>query len=352
MLQRLRSDFTTYGLPLLLAIVLVVLAVFMPIPFVRSAPGSTYDALGKVDGSAVVNVEAKNSYQTYDTSGELRILTVSQWGGPYGKLEWLDALRSLWDRSIVITPTEFLFAPNIDPNQVAQESQIQFQSAESAAIAAAMAYLGYPVSTDLLVATVMTDKPVSKALMLGDQVIQINGESTQAFDDVVRILEQVSPGDDVNVTVKRGKETLIQTFSTFADTETQKARMGVNILSIYRGPMPITFGLGGVGGPSAGLAFALSIVDQLTPGDLLAERDVSVTGEIGIDGSVGPIGGVKQKVSAAARAGSTILLLPRDNCRDLPDQLPEGLQVVPVSSLTEALAALASETPEKLPVCQ
>ena len=106
--------------------------------------------------------------------------------------------------------------------------------------------------------------------------------------------------------------------------------------STYRAPFELDITLDGVGGPSAGLIFSLGIVDKLTPGALIDGRVVAGTGTIDPEGNVGPIGGIQQKLVGAKRAGATLFIAPQDNCDDVEGNVPDGLTVVPVSTLGEA----------------
>jgi len=102
----------------------------------------------------------------------------------------------------------------------------------------------------------------------------------------------------------------------------------------------ITFSLQETGGPSAGLGFALTLIDRVVAPTLIGHRTVAATGTINALGVVGPIGGIDQKLGGAAKAGATLFLLPRENCADIT-RIPHGLQLAPVSSLGEAVHVLS-----------
>ena len=113
-------------------------------------------------------------------------------------------------------------------------------------------------------------------------------------------------------------------------------------------PEDIDIGLAKTGGPSAGLAFALGIVELLTPENMLAGRSVAVTGTIDKAGNVGGIGGIAEKILAADKAGATFFIVPLSNCSDLAPgiaRIPAGMKIAAVANLTEAVAALNSEDP-------
>jgi PDZ domain-containing protein len=105
-------------------------------------------------------------------------------------------------------------------------------------------------------------------------------------------------------------------------------------------PFGVRISSGEIGGPSAGLAWALGLYDLMTPGDLTGGRTIAVTGEVGLDGTVSPIGAADEKVVAAADAGASVLILPRDNLAEARSVGDRGVELVPVDSFDDALAYL------------
>lgn len=351
MLDRLREDLRLHaGSYFLLALLFFGVGI-TPLPYVRSAPGSTYNALGKESGTELVSITKTAKYPLDKTSGEIRILTVSQWGGPYGTLSWFDAVRSLWDHAIYIIPTRFLFAENTDPNAVADESQIQFASAESSAIGAALHYLKLPVTEFTSIVYIDKASPNAEVLKVGDQLVSADGREIVSSDDFSEVMKGKKAGDKVSLEVLREGKKKSLTLSTYVREGETKVRIGVILLADYLPPMPIKFGLEGVGGPSAGLAFALTLVDKLDGQDLARSRVIGVTGEISSDGTVGAIGGIPQKLAAAARDGASLMLIPRANCPVSPELIPPEITLIPVETLAEAVDALKSRSASDYPSC-
>jgi len=112
------------------------------------------------------------------------------------------------------------------------------------------------------------------------------------------------------------------------------------VLESYRFPFQVKISVGDIGGPSAGLMFALGIIDKLTPGNLTGGRFIAGTGEIAANGAVSPIGGIQQKMAGARAAGATIFLTPAANCPDTAGAVPQGLRLVKVSTLAGAMRDL------------
>ena len=102
----------------------------------------------------------------------------------------------------------------------------------------------------------------------------------------------------------------------------------------------MTFSVGDIGGPSAGMMFALGIIDKLTPMNLTGGKFIAGTGEIEASGKVDPIGGIQQKMVGARDAGATVFLTPATNCSDTKGAVPAGLRLVKVSTLSQAVTYL------------
>lgn len=349
--QRLREDLSSHGGAYFLTIVLLVGVGFVPLPYVRSAPGSTYDALGSIDGKQLVNVAESNAYPTFASDGEIQILTVSQWGGPYGTLTWPDALRSLLDSSIYIIPSGFLFDENTDGDEVTDEGQVQFASAQSEAIGAAFGYLGIPVETATSIVFINKESPNRDVLKVGDEIVEADGVSISNADDFGKVVAAKKPGSKITVVLLRDSKRKTLSLETYSLPGETRSRIGVILMVNYEPPMKVTFSLNDVGGPSAGLAFATALVEKLGEEDLLRGRNVAMTGEIDAAGNVGAIGGMPQKMASAARNGATLMLFPRENCPISRERVPDELTIVPVSTLSEAIEALRLSDSTKYPTC-
>ncbi len=128
--------------------------------------------------------------------------------------------------------------------------------------------------------------------------------------------------------------------------------VGLLIDVLYEGPFPITFNLTDVGGPSAGMMFSLAIVDKLTPGDLAQGKTIAGTGTIAPDGTVGAIGGIRQKLVAARSAGAELFLMPTVHCAEAAGYVPQGLTVAAIETLDQSVAAVeAWQSGASVPAC-
>jgi Lon-like protease len=317
---------------MLLAGGLGVLSGIGEVPYVTLGPGPTYDTLGDVEGRTVVSVDGQT---THPTAGRLNMTTVSV----SDNVTLLDALGKWVSGRYAIIPREEIFPPTKTEEQVEQENAQAFQDSETNAEAAALSYLKYP--TKVIVNTVVSGAPAEGKLKPGDELITINGVQIGSADQMREVLGGTRPGTKVEVRFQRGPTTGTASVMLAKHPEDEeRGFLGVAPANHPDVPFEITINVPDVGGPSAGLMLALAIVDKLSPGELNGGQFVAGTGEINSDGVVGPIGGIPFKMAAASEAGATVFLVPADNCLEAKQRSPEGLRLVRVGTLADAVGAL------------
>ncbi|CAN5445694.1 protease DdcP [soil metagenome] len=196
----------------------------------------------------------------------------------------------------------------------------------------------------------LRESPSAEFLEPGDRLIAADGVELEGVEDLTRVVSPKAPGDTLELRLERPQEgeLTVTVELTVSPTDPDRTIVGFVPFDTRRVVLPfeVSIDTGRIGGPSAGLAFTLALIDQLTPGDLLGGRDVAVTGTIELDGSVGAIGGLRQKASAVAQSGVEVFLVPAaQSDADIEAARRaggDGLEVVPVASLDEALEVLAS----------
>ena len=334
-----------------LLLVLVVLAATRPVPYVSIGPGPTFNTLGAYKDTALITVKGR---PTYPTTGNLDLTTVTETGGPYGKLGLGEALRGWVDPHIAVVPTRLLYPDQQTSAQIDQQNTADFSGAESSATVAAFQYLGIPVQRVVKVSSVTKGAPADGVLQKGDILVAIDGAKVASFTDARTVIRTKSPGAKVTLTIKRnGKQ---QDVVVVPKSKLQNGKpvtiVGVTLGESFDSPVIVKYGLTGVGGPSAGLMFSLGLVDKLTPGSLTNGAHIAGTGTIDPSGKVGPIGGIQQKMQGARQKGATIFLAPDSNCGDVRGAIPSGLRVVKVTTLTSAVQALdAIKAGKPTPTC-
>lgn len=313
---------------------LIVAASLLPTQYAAMGPGVTFNTLGRdTDGKQVVDVTGR---ETNKVSGNLNMTTVSE----LDKLDILSAIRGWFDSDEAVVPREVLFPPDKTSKQIQQEDAQDFIESQDSALSAALTYLHYP---NKVVVVAFADKsPAKGVLATGDAIEQVNGHKVTNYKSLQAVMEKVAPGTPVSVTYQRGKKTATArvTTTTPAKKSTKGAAFGISVSYQRFAPFNVTFNLKDIGGPSAGLMFALGLLDKIGNVDLTGGRFIAGTGTIRPNGAVGPIGGIPLKMIGARRAGATIFLVPQGNCAEAKAHHPSGLRLVKVTSLQSAVKAL------------
>lgn len=323
---------------LLVVLAVGVLAGTVRVPLVALGPGPTFDTLGAIDGKPVVSVTGR---QTYPTTGHLNMTTVAVTDG----LTAVTALQFWADPERELVPRAAIYPPGKTDRQVEQENTAQFTDSENDAEVAALSYLHEPVK--VVVGPLSAGAPAAGVLKEGDQILSVKGQQVTSPGQVSQILTTTRPGDRIPVSFQRGDAPAMEGTVTVGARPPVAGRpdgpqgfLGITPQGRPADPNQIVISLGDIGGPSAGLAFALAVIDKLTPGDLTGGRFIAGTGEIGPTGLVGPIGGIPLKMIAARHAGATVFLVPAANCAEAAAKTPLGLQLIKVTALTDAVDSL------------
>lgn len=333
--RRLDSRTTVLLVSGFASVLLAAVAVLVPVPYAVLSPGPVRDTLGSSNDQPLIEVEGT---QTYPTSGQLDLTTVSVFGGPGNDVHLTRVLRGWLDDSVAVRPVEEVFPPDQTEEQIDERNSVQMVTSQENATAAALAELDIPVPTRLEVVDFSQGAPAAQVLEVGDIVLAVDGDEVDTLESLRDRLQEVSPGDDTTITLERdGDREEIVVTTTEADGRTL---LGVLIDPDFDFPFDVEIQIDNIGGPSAGTMFALGIIDKLTPGELTGGEHVAGTGTIDGEGVVGPIGGLPQKLVGARRAGAAWFLAPEGNCEQVPGNVPDGLQVVRVATLAEARDAV------------
>ncbi len=330
---------------------LLAVAFALPVPYVKLAPGPTFNVIGEDDGRPVIAIDGTD---TYPTTGALYLTTVLESGGPRGGLTFVDALASWLNAADAVVPRELIYPDEVDGDAVRTRQAALFSTSESDAVAAAMRHLDRPVTEEVVVIAVSPDTPADGTLEPGDRIRSVGQAPIAAVADVKSAVLAEPVGTTLDFAVDRSTDgtttaRTVQVTSAENPDAPGTAYVGIAVGVRYVPDFAIDFTLQDIGGPSAGLMFALGLVDKLSPEDLAAGRQIAGTGTITPEGSVGPIGGIRQKLAGARDSGAELFLAPVDNCSEVTGHVPEGLTVAAVSTLDEAVAAVRSWTSGQVP---
>ncbi len=333
-----------------LTIVLGIAAAVLPVPYVVESPGPTFNTLGTDHNKPVISI---TGHATYPAKGNLDLTTVYINGGPNGPVNIFEAFQAWLDGSKAVYPEELLYPKGVTKQQSEQESALAMTTSQENAVASALQEENIPYGQKLEVAGLSDGSASAGKLQTGDVFTSINGKAITSLNVVQTALADGAGAPAAVVVDRNGKPVTVSI--TPGKGSNGKYILGVLLQYKFTFPFDVKISLDQVGGPSAGMMFALGIIDSITPGDLTGGKHVAGTGTISPDGTVGPIGGIAQKMRGARNGGATLFLAPAANCDEVVGHVPDGLQVVKVDTLADAKSAVerlaSGQDMSRLPTC-
>jgi Lon-like protease len=323
-----------------------------PLPYVIYTPGLTQDILGTTgdDDQEIIAVEGA---ETFHDDGELRFTTVYS-TQPQADVNLFRLLEAWIDGDDAIYPYDAIYAPDDTDESQQAEGAFQMVNSQDTAVAVALTELGFDVPSVAVVHRVLEGSPSDGELEAGDRLLAVNGNRVETIQEAGEAVDATPADEPVELRVQRGDERL--TLSIMREEIDGEQRLGFEMRGSYDFPVEVTFGVDpDIGGPSAGLMFSLAIYDTLTEGSMTGGSAVAGTGTINPDGTVGPIGGIDQKIAAAREADADLFLVPADNCDDAYESPQGDMELVRVATMREAVDALeahADDPDADLPRCE
>jgi PDZ domain-containing protein len=317
-------------LPVLIGGLLVLVAAwFYAPPFVIFGPGKAFDVTPdiKIEGYDVDDVDGKYLLTSVSVSqpNTFGFLVAVLQGQP---------LQALGD----VVP------PDVDPDEFFKEQEELFKERQRISAAAAARAAGLDVDltgSGAHVIAVREDTPADGRLRPDDVVVAVDGREIELADDLSSAIRSRPAGTTFRMDVERGDDEVTVEVTSRAGILEDVPAIGVDIDTRdfdVELPFEITFKEREIGGPSAGLTYALAVYDLLEESDLARGRSIATTGEMSIDGLVGAVGGVDQKAIGAEEGGANLFLVPENEVQLVGDV---DLEVVGVRTLEEAIEALA-----------
>ncbi|MGA8255914.1 MAG: S16 family serine protease [Nocardioides sp.] len=336
---------------------LIVFATVAKLPYATYAPGGTLDVLGNDENeAAIIQVEGR---KTFRDDGELRMTTVSvstpcadpdDCGLPLSRLlsAWIDGDESVY-------PYDAVHGEEDTPESSRAEGALQMATSQESAIEVALREMGIDVPQVLQVGAVTPDMPAEGTLQVGDTLLTVDG--VKAVDDkrLRQLIADGEAGTPLEIGIERDGEK--KTVRITPVQQDGRLLIGITPGYNYDFPFDVTINISpNIGGPSAGLIFSLAVYDTLTKGSLTGGYDVAGTGEIYPDGTVGPIGGIEQKIAGARDQGADLFLVPEANCADALDADNNGdMRLMRASTMHEVrlgLEQFAADVDAELPDCE
>jgi Lon-like protease len=340
----------TLGAAVIMLVLLLGTARILKVPYVILKPGPVTDTLGNVPGVDTVSGKAGGPVititgpQTHPTTGHLYLTTVEELPGDCSSDPSLwETVKAWFSRTQTVEPAQVECPPGQSSHAVQQEGAQEMSQSQSDAVTAALFQLGYhPTTQHVTVNTVETGVPAASVLDPADVILAVNGKAVNTVVQLHDAVAKLAPGASITLTIQRDGKTRTVT------TKTIKGVDGVSMVGFtpdrtatFAG-VKVHIGIDPdvIGGPSAGTALALGIIDKLTPGGLTGGHTIAGTGTVDGYGRVGPIGGIQQKIAAAVQAGATVFFAPASECPDAIAAAPKSLTVVKISTLSGAVKAL------------
>lgn len=328
------------GIGVFLAISVIFLGLVIRLPYYVLSPGSSRPTEGLITVSGA---------ETFENEGAIDFLTVS-----LRQATPIEALAAWVNPDLELTPEEKILGSQT-PDENRELNIRMMTNSKDAAQYQALTRLGYTIETTgtgAVIATVVAGGPSADLLVPGDVITSVNGRAVSFSQQLIDAVSSTRPGSLMTLAVepfdalrsdaRPARE--VQVVVGARESDPSKGFLGVSTFTrdlSFNFPVQITIDSGRVGGPSAGLAFTLGILDVMTPGSLTGGLTISSTGTMALDGTVGPIGGVHQKVMASRRAGVDLMFVPASEI-DEARKYAGGLRVEPVETLDQALAILTS----------
>jgi PDZ domain-containing protein len=318
-----------------LIVVLGTVGLRKPVHYVTFRPGPTMNVLGKYAGKPIVKV---TGHQAYRDDGALRMVTVYA-GGPDDEVTLAGMLYGWADPDIAVLPSSIYKGQTEADNR--QESAVEMSSSQDNATAAAFTALGIHYRAEAKVSDVAKDGASVGKLAKGDVLLAVNGKTAPDTSKLVDLIRVIKPGTPTEITFRRdGVEKKVTVTTKPAPDDPKVSRIGVGVALHFVFPFKVKIQLPDtIGGPSAGMMFALAIYDVLTPGSLTGGKAIAGSGEISPEGKVGPIGGIAQKLPAAQRDGAKLFLVAADNCAEAvrAHYDSDKMRLVKVDTLADAI---------------
>jgi PDZ domain-containing protein len=333
----------------LATLVAIGVSVFVPVPYVILTPGPTLNTLGSLSGTPLITI---SGHKTYPTSGNLNMVTVSYTGNPPPNtgINIFQALRAWLDPSEAVVPATEIFPAGQTAQQTQSQDTAQMAGSQEQATAAALTALHIPYATIVSVIQAEPGTPAAGVLKAGDVIQSVDGTAVTGATMLTRLITAHPAGTTLHLVVLRSGKVVPVSVAT--KEVNGHPVIGVEVQEGYKFPFTVHISVGSIGGPSAGMMFALGIIDKLTPLNLTGGKFIAGTGEITASGQVQPIGGIQQKMVGARDAGATVFLAPAANCADTAGAVPAGLRVVKVATLSQAISDLeALKAGKPVPSC-
>lgn len=318
-----------------------VLGMFVRLPLLILEPGPAPDAAERTTIAA----------QTFPSEGSIH-LTTAQVRSPEGATG-AEILEAIFHPDKVVFPREAIYPSGESHAHTESIQAAQMVQSELEAAVAALSELGMPhASEGVFVSEIAESSPAARRLIAGDVITGVDGAPVKLLKDLSEELKRRSPGESVRLAVLRGSEQRTFSVETIKPSAGPGSTLGAELVQYRKAPIDVSISSRDIGGPSAGLIYALSIYDRLVPDDITGGRIIAGTGTIQnsdkLVGEVGVVGSVELKIKGAERIGAEVFLVPKAELEQARNAAGGDMKIIGVSSLKEAIAELRKLPPANL----
>lgn len=312
-----------------------VLSLGLPSPYLIESPGPIFNTTGEVDDEPVISLDEDTD--VHETDGSLALTTVLVSGEPTTRVTVPQAVAGWISGSDDVMPHELVYPSGTTAEEVHEANTAAMASSQELALAAALDYqeVDYDVELSVMDFTPeATEVGIDELLSPGDQVLAADGEEITGLEGLRSAVNEAA-GQPVELTVIRDGDHVDVEAPTYLDADGEYY-VGIMLGSDFEFPVSADIQLEDVGGPSAGLMFSLGIIDRMDEESLTGGEEWAGTGTVDPDGTIGPIGGIAQKVVGAVDDEADHFLAPRENCDELTGRIPDELDVYGVEDVEQA----------------
>lgn len=323
-----RWPYLTLG-GLLLAGLLSVVAWNVELPYIAYSAGPVTDVTNSIEAEGM---------ETFPATGELLMLTVIT-----QNVNVFEAVIAFFDPTIDLVRRQAVRIPGETDEQYRSRVLQQMDDSNFRSILVALNELGYEMEpVEVVIDGLVEGVPAASVLEPGDTILEVQGTPVRSIAEISQMVRDLPVGEIISLKVRRQSDELdLEVELAERDDEPGVSMIGVMLGEIVEPPFDVTIRTGNVGGPSAGMMHTLAIIEALTEGELIMGQVIAGTGTVNPDGTIGAIGGVRQKVVAAEAAGARYILVPVDNYESALTAQRDRIEIVPVASIEEALEFLA-----------
>lgn len=318
----------------ILVVLALVSAGFIRVPVVAWMPGPIVDVIDQIEVGADVEV--------YPPEGDHLMLTVAG----TDRLSILEAMGYGISRRADLISLTSVRRPGETDEEYRERNLQSMDMSVHVSIAVALDRLGYEIEdTEIVISGILNGVPADDGLDPGDVIVSVEDVELERADDLVRYIAERQPGDTLKLDIIRDEETIdAKVELTAREDDPDQAMLGIRVQDVVESPLDINIKTDKVGGQSAGLMNALGVIDLLSPGNLIRGHTIAGTGTIDLDGNVGPIGGIRQKVLAASEVGAEFVFVPQGNLEEA-ESAGVDITLVPVDDIDDALDYLTALPP-------